>query len=156
MSPRCFDTLTEEGRLHCDVFGALSSGRKKAVRVASYSLLGDSEDDEFEDELVMSDMNLAITECPHLRDMFATRGSSCSTLGNNKLGNVTPINSTLRDLFGTSRDNNTYSNRIVNGKCKNGKHSSQSMIKDTRDSSLLRESLFGKKKWGMSWMYLWE
>lgn len=114
--------------------------------MASYSLLGDSEDDEFEDELVMSDMNLAITECPHLRDMFATRGSSCSTLGNNKLGNVTPINSTLRDLFGTSRDNNTYSNRIVNGKCKNGKHSSQSMIKDTRDSSLLRESLFGKKK----------
>ena len=148
MSPRCFDTLTEEGRLHCDVFGALSSGRKKAVRVASYSLLGDSEDDEFEDELVMSiSLGLAaITECPHLRDMFATRGSSCSTLGNNKLGNVTPINSTLRDLLGTSRDNNTYSNRIVNGKCKNGKHSSQSMIKDTRDSSLLRESLFGKKK----------
>ena len=140
-SPGCFDALTEEGRLHCDVFGALSSGRKKASRVASYSLIDALEEDLLDDEVEEFNMSLTFTERPNLRDMFGTRSSSCSALVKDKCENDAAQDN-FSDLFGKPSCNDTLLNHVSDNR-KNGKPLWRSMVLQPRGGSSRRKGLMG-------------
>jgi len=55
-SQDCFDAITEDGRLHCDVFGALSSKKASKKRHQSYRLT-DLVDDELDDLADLPDLD---------------------------------------------------------------------------------------------------
>ena len=83
ISPQgCFNTITEDGRLHCDVFGALSSRKKYSKRNQSYTLGDLVEEDGLGD---LGDLDLGDLGSRFGGGMIPKRGdrsSSCIMLGN--------------------------------------------------------------------------
>lgn len=85
-----FDAIIEEGRLHCDVFGALSSKKKKndtMKRNTSYTFGDLLQDEDFDDDLDLGNLALSLPVVGQglsRRDLgLGRRGltSSCIMLG---------------------------------------------------------------------------
>ena len=81
-SPESFDAIVENGRLHCDVFGALSSQKIRVNRNRSYTLGELMDDKDFLDEVEdLDDIQNSINESFHghsSRSLMAKFGKSQS------------------------------------------------------------------------------